>query len=81
METTELTPRQVKDQFIQNLTKKIKDRITPDNLVTKISTCNYSGWDEKEHLYMPEVSQRLISEGYTVNRSINYGVVDYVIAL
>jgi len=82
MKTTdksELTPQQAKEQFIQGLINKIKGRITPTKLTAMVSTCDYSGWDRKEHLYMPEVARRLISEGYTVSVSVNHGVTDYVI--
>jgi len=79
-----LTPQEKKEQFIQELQKRIEDRLSGDSLTTKFETAQCApsyGWSVEEYMYMPIVAQRLRAKGYSVSSSVNWEVTDWVIAV
>ena len=78
------TPQEAKEDFIQELQKRIEDRFTATNLTTTFMTCSIApiyGWCPKEYMYMPIVAQRLRDKGYSVSSQVNHGVTDWTIAV
>lgn len=78
-----MTPQEKKEQFIQELTKRIEDRFG-NNLTVRFETCSKApsfGWSVEEYMYMPIVAQRLREKGYSVTSSVNWGVTDWIIAV
>lgn len=81
--TTVMTPQERKEQFITELKAKVLKKLG-DDLTCKWSTCSDApsyGWSREEYMYMPEVASRLRQEGYTVSSSVNWEVIDWVIAV
>lgn len=79
-----MTPQEMKEKFIQDLTEKITSRLGGNSLTTRFETCSQApsfGWSVEEHMYMPIVAQRLRQQGYSVSSSVNWGVTDWVIAV
>ena len=79
-----LTPQERKEQFIQELQKRIEDRLGGEYLTTKFETAKCApsyGWSVEEYMYMPIVAQRLREKGYSVSSSVNWEVTDWVIAV
>ena len=84
METTTLSPQERKEQFIQELQKRIESRLGGNSLTTTFETCSSApayGWSVEEYMYMPMVAQRLREKGYSVSSSVNWGVTDWLIAV
>ena len=73
-----------KEQFIQELQKRIEDQLGGNYLTTKFETAKCApayGWSVEEYMYMPIVAQRLREKGYSVSSSVNWEVTDWVIAV
>lgn len=84
MDTLTLTPQERKEQFIQNLQKKIEDMFNDGRLTNSFTTSSCApayGWSREEYMYMPIVADRLRAKGYSVSSSVNHGVTDWIIAL
>lgn len=79
-----MTPQEIKEQYIQNLQKKIEERFNDGRLTTKFETARCApsfGWSVEEYMYMPTVAERLQEKGYSVSSSVNWDVTDWIIAL
>jgi hypothetical protein len=79
-----LTPQERKEQFIQQLEKRIEGMFASGNLTAKFETAQCApsyGWSVEEYMYMPIVAQRLRAKGYSVSSSVNWEVTDWVIAV
>ena len=84
MEATTLSPQERKEQFIQELQKRIEDQLGGNSLTTKFETAKCApayGWSVEEYMYMPIVANRLREKGYTVSSSVNWEVTDWLIAV
>ena len=46
------------------------------NGVSKLSTCDYSNWDEVTWNYREDIIDGIRSKGYRVSMEINWGVLD-----
>ncbi len=73
-----------KEKFINDKVMYFESQFVGDTLTFRFETCKDApsyGWSVEEYMYMPQIASILMSKGYTVQSSVNWGVTDWVIAL
>lgn len=76
--------KQKKENFLQSLEQKIKDKFKNGDLSTTFETCHkapFNGWNIDEFNYMPIVAKRLELQGFQVQSYTKWEVTTWIISI